>query len=225
MKLAPGLVMSWGHFLFQALGDKDQGMTLIPVPPGEIATIVTSLEMRERPKPAPFPPAPMRLVRWDAPSAEAYRTLYRRVGEPWLWFSRLMLSDEALRAILHDPQVSIWAVTDRAGIEVGIIELDFRTPHECEIAFFGLVPELTGKGLGRWMMAQTLAAAWKPGISRVWVHTCTLDGPTALGFYRRAGFEPYATAVEQFPDPRLSGLIPAEAAPQIPLLGSSISAR
>ena len=223
--MVSGLVMSRGHFHFQALGDKAKRMTLTPVPPGEIATIVTSLEMRERPKLAPFPPAPMRLARWEAPGAEAYRTLYRRVGEPWLWFSRLLLSDDDLIAILHDPLVSIWAVTDRAGIEVGIIELDFRTPHECEIAFFGLVPELTGKGLGRWMMAQTLAAAWKPGITRVWVHTCTLDGPAALGFYRRAGFVPYATAIEQFPDPRLSGLIPADAAPQIPLLGASISAR
>ena len=56
------------------------------------------------------------------------------------------------------------------------------------------------------------------GVERVWVHTCTLDGPSALGFYIRSGFTPFARAVEIFPDPRVLGLLPRETAPQIPLL-------
>jgi hypothetical protein len=50
------------------------------------------------------------------------------------------------------------------------------------------------------------------------VHTCTLDGPTALNFYIRSGFVPYQRQVETFSDPRLTGLIPRDAAPQIPLI-------
>ncbi len=193
-------------------------MGLTPVPRGNIATIVTSLEMTKRPVPAPLPTAPLRLVRWEHVAPDKYRTLYRRVGTPWLWFSRLALDDAALTDILHDPRVSLWAVTDLQGIEVGIIELDFRSAGACELAFFGLVPELAGKGFGRWMMAHALASAWAPGVLRVWVHTCTLDHPSALGFYRKSGFTPISTAIEQFPDPRVIGLLPQDAAPHIPLL-------
>jgi hypothetical protein len=50
------------------------------------------------------------------------------------------------------------------------------------------------------------------------VHTCTLDHPSALGFYRAQGFTPFARAIETFDDPRLTGILPREAATQIPLL-------
>jgi GNAT superfamily N-acetyltransferase len=191
---------------------------LTPVDAGELAAIVTSLEMRERPKPRPLPAAPLRLVRWKEPGANAYRALFNRVGAPWLWFSRLLLDDAALEAIIRDPAVEVSAVVDRNGIEIGLLELDFRVGGACEIAFFGLVPELAGKGHGNWLMAQALASGWRKDVARMWVHTCTLDHPGALGFYRRHGFVPFARAVETFADPRLLGILPREAAPQVPLM-------
>jgi GNAT superfamily N-acetyltransferase len=193
-------------------------MGVTPVPKGQIATIVTALEMRERPRPAPLPSSPLRLIQWKDCAPEKYRALFRRVGGPWLWFSRLVLSDEALIQIIHDSDVRLWAVTDPQGIEVGILELDFRTPGQCELAYFGLVPELAGKGYGKWLMAHALNAAWRPDIERVWVHTCTLDHPSAPAFYQRSGFAVYETAVEIFPDPRLIGLYPRDFAPHIPIL-------
>jgi GNAT superfamily N-acetyltransferase len=196
-------------------------MSLTRVPDGQIATIVTSLQMLDRPKPRALAPSRLRLDRWREPAAERYRALFRRVGAPWLWFSRLVMADDALTAIVHDPAVEVYAVTDARGIELGMLELDFREPATCEIAYFGLVPELTGQGEGRWLMGQTLALAWRKGVERLWVHTCTLDHPKALNFYRAQGFEPYARAVETFADPRLAGLLPADAAPHIPLIDTS----
>lgn len=193
-------------------------MVLTPVMDGELAAVVTSLEMRARPKPRPLPASPLGLVAWRAPGPDAYRSLFRRVGAPWLWFSRLMLDDAGLTAVLHDPAVDLYAVTDRAGVEIGMLELDFRTGGECEIAFFGLVPELTGKGHGDWLMAQALALGWRKDVTRMWVHTCTLDHPGALGFYRRNGFIPFARAIETFADPRLIGVLPRDAAPHAPLI-------
>ncbi len=193
-------------------------MGLSPVPNTQIATIVTSLEMRERPRPRPTPPSRLGLIHWPTPATERYRTLFRRVGEPWLWFSRLVMGDEDLRSILDNPAVEVYAATDRAGIELGMLELDFRVPGTCELSYFGLVPEVTGQGNGGWLMGQALALAWRAGIARVWVHTCTLDHPSALGFYQRYGFVPYKRTVETFDDPRVTGLIPAGAAPQIPCL-------
>jgi GNAT superfamily N-acetyltransferase len=196
-------------------------MSLTRVPDDQIATIVTSLQMLERPKPRAMAPSRLRLDRWREPAVERYRTLFRRVGAPWLWFSRLVMADEALTAILHHRAVEVYAATDARGIELGMLELDFREPATCEIAYFGLVPELTGQGEGRWLMGQTLSLGWRKGVERLWVHTCTLDHPKALNFYRAQGFEPYARAVETFADPRLAGLLPADAAPHIPLIATS----
>jgi len=190
-----------------------------PIPDGHIAAVVTSLEMTERPPLRPMPAGELRLERWEAPALEKYRLLYRRVGEPWLWFSRLVMADDELAAIIHHPDVMIWAVSDRRGIEVGILELDFREAGQCELAFFGLIPALNGKGHGRWLMAMALQAAWaRKGVERLWVHTCTLDAPGALGFYIKSGFRPYQRQLETFPDPRLTGHLPREAAPQIPII-------
>src|SRR5690606_34749923 len=119
-------------------------------------------------------------------------------------FSRLVMPEERLTAIIHDPEVEIHAVIDPRGVEIGLLELDFRVAATCELSFLGLVPELTGQGHGRWLMAQALMRAWRPGVTRVWVHTCTLDHPKALGFYRASGFVPFSRAVETFADPRLS---------------------
>lgn len=196
-------------------------MGLIPIQPGDIAAVVTSLEMLERPRPRPLPESALRLVRWETPPLKKYRALFERVGAPWLWFSRLIMADERLTAIVHDPQVEIYAVVDPRGIEIGLLELDFRVAATCELSFVGLVPELTGKGHGRWLMAQALVRAWRADVTRVWVHTCMLDHPSALGFYQASGFRPYMRAVETFPDPRLSGHLPRDAAPHVPLLAAS----
>lgn len=101
-----------------------------------------------------------------------------------------------------------------------MLELDFREPGQCELAFVGLVPELSGQGHGRWLLAETLSLAWRRGIGRVHLHTCSLDHPAALSAYRRAGFTPIKRAIETFPDPRLLGILPRDSAPQVPLLGT-----
>jgi GNAT superfamily N-acetyltransferase len=174
--------------------------------------------MTARPPLRPLSDSPLRLVRWETPDLQKYRTLFARVGTPWLWFSRAIMDDDTLGAIIHDPAVEVFAVVDRSRIEVGMLEIDFRDPPQCEIAYFGMIAELSGGGHGRWLMAETLNRAWRPDIARVWVHTCTLDHPSALNFYRKQGFVAIKREVEIFPDPRLSGHLPIDSAPQIPLL-------
>jgi GNAT superfamily N-acetyltransferase len=192
-------------------------MAYEPVDDGELATVVTYLEMTERPDPA-APKCPLTLESMPSPDCSAYRALFRTVGEPWLWFSRLAMSDEALAAIIRDPAVRVWTIRDSTGESVGLLELDFRETGQCELAFVGLVPALSGQGHGRWLLAEALRRAWTNDVRRVHVHTCTLDHPAALGAYRRAGFTPYKRAIERFPDPRVTGLIPPDRAPQIPLI-------
>jgi GNAT superfamily N-acetyltransferase len=193
-------------------------MGLTTVADDQLATVVTTLEMTRRPALRPMPSSPFRLVRWTQPSAAAYRTLFARVGGPWLWFSRLAMDDAALLAIIHDPAIEVYAVIDPTGIQLGMLELDFRHENACELSYFALVPELTGSGHGRWLMAEAMARAWRPGIARVWVHTCTLDHPSALNFYRAQGFVAVKRTIETFADPRVAGLLPEALAPHVPML-------
>ena len=194
-------------------------MTYTSLPDGELAAVVTYLEMHRAPE-QPVPPSPLSLNRIEIPQPEAYRTLFRLVGAPWLWFSRLIMDDAHLAGIIQHPKVELYSVTDEAGADVGMLELDFREPGECELAFHGLVPELSGKGHGKWLLGEAVRLAWREGVDRVHVHTCSLDHPAALSAYRRAGFTPYKRAVERFRDPRLLGILPASCAPQVPLLGT-----
>lgn len=187
------------------------------LPPGKIATIVTYLEMRKPPDlPAIRQPEGCALQRIDHSRAR-YRSLFRAVGEPWLWFSRAMMPDDELAAILDDPKVEAYALHDGTG-DVGLLELDFRADDEVELAFLGLVPGIIGQGAGRFLVNEAIRRAFAQPIKRFFVHTCTLDSPSALAFYIRSGFTPYRRAIEVADDPRLHGLLPREAAPHVPLL-------
>jgi 2-dehydropantoate 2-reductase len=188
------------------------------VPAGKLAAVVTCLEMRARPElRAERADAPWRLRRVETPDLAWYRALFARIGGDWLWFSRLVMPDAELASTLRSPGVELYAVTDAEGRDEGLLELDFRTPGEAELSFFGLTGALLGQGAGRWTMNRAIERAWSRPIGRFWVHTCTLDHAGALAFYLRSGFTAYARRVEVADDPRLTGKLPRTAAPQIPI--------
>ncbi|MFT7595787.1 MAG: GNAT superfamily N-acetyltransferase [Paracoccaceae bacterium] len=189
------------------------------VPPGKVATVVTHLEMRTRAPQRPVPaPEGVSLRRVINPDLVWYRDLFNRVGgQDWMWFSRLEMTDTALAAIIGNPGVQVLSL-DKDGQAQGLLELDFRTSGECELAFFGVTSPMIGTGAGRFLMNAAIALAWDHPISRFHLHTCTLDSPMALGFYRRSGFAPTRQQIEIADDPRLSGGLPKTAAPHIPII-------
>jgi len=191
-------------------------MNIVAVPEGQLAAVVTYLEMTTRPEIA-IPSSPLRLEPVTSSPAE-YRALFTRIGAPWLWFSRLVMTDAGLAAILDDERVSLFEVRDGESV-AGMLELDAREEGACELAFVGLVPELAGQGHGRWLLAEAISRAWAiDRVERVHVHTCTLDHPAALAAYLRAGFVAVARKIETFIDPRLAGVFPRDTAPQVPLI-------
>jgi GNAT superfamily N-acetyltransferase len=186
------------------------------VPAGKVATIVTSLEMTAPPDDAIAPPPGVALRRVERPDLDWYRRLFRSVGEEWLWFSRLRMSDDELAATIHNPAVAVHVLTVD-GIEAGMLELDYREAQACEISFFGVTRDFIGKGVGRYMMREAIARAWSSPIGRLWVHTCTLDHPAALQFYRNSGFRAYQQQVEVADDPRLRQEMPRSAGRHVPI--------
>ncbi|WP_108814986.1 GNAT family N-acetyltransferase [Loktanella sp. Alg231-35] len=187
------------------------------VPAGQVAAVVTYLEMTAA---ARMPAKPMPngfTATQEKMDVDSYRALFRAVGAPWLWTSRLTTEDNALRAILASVNTELWVIRD-ADQAIGFIELDFSAPAVCELAFFGLVKSATGHGLGGPLMAHAQDRAFSRGANVMTVHTCSLDDPRALAFYQRAGFTPIKRAVEVFADPRLDGPHNPDTAPQIPCL-------
>jgi len=184
----------------------------MPHPPpradGKIESVVTSLEMTEPPTSAPLPSprAEVTVVHAVRPTVSFYRYLYDTVGEPWLWGDRRRLDDAALAAIVQDPAVEVFVV-QVAGVPAGYVELDARVPGDVEIAYLGILPEFIGQKLGPYLLSFALHTAWSRGPRRVWVHTCTLDHPSALAMYERSGLRIFKRETETADDPRVLGLI------------------
>jgi GNAT superfamily N-acetyltransferase len=161
-----------------------------------IETTVTYLEMTE----------PAALVGFETDDSRAaivevrgctvafYRFLYSTVGGQYHWVERTRWSDERLAAHLADPAVRIWTLW-YDGCPAGYFEL-FSEGDSVEIAYFGLMEEFLGKGLGKHLLTAATKAAWSLGPRRVWLHTCTLDAPQALPNYVARGFRPYQTGTE-----------------------------
>lgn len=187
------------------------------IPASKIAAVVTHLEMTARPPLRDNPLGAWTLRKVDTPALHWYRDLHRRVGEEWLWFSRARMNDGELAAIIHAPGVEVYAlVVD--GHDEGLLELDFREAGQCELVYFGFTAKLIGSGAARFMMNRALELAWSRDLSRVWVHTCTFDHPSAVAFYQRSGFRPFRRQIEIADDPRLDGTAPRSAAKHVPII-------
>jgi GNAT superfamily N-acetyltransferase len=186
------------------------------LPPGKIANVVTYFE-REPPEHATAPLPGFSIRRVERPDLGWYRDLSRRIGERWLWFSKAVMPDDRLAAILNHPATVILAL-DGDGPTAGLAELSFAVPGEVEIVMFGVVPEATGTGAGRALMDAALNETMRPGVARVWLHTCSFDHPAAVRFYLGRGFRAYKFAIEVSDDPRLTGHLPRTAGPHVALI-------
>ncbi|MDQ6827745.1 MAG: GNAT family N-acetyltransferase [Gemmatimonadota bacterium] len=121
-----------------------------------------------------------------------YQYLYREVGRRYQWRDRLDWTDDQTRAHLARSDTSVW-VLSRGGAPAGWFELVLHDDRSVEIAYFGLLPDFIGQGLGKRMLSVAATTAWGLGAERVWLHTCTLDNPSALPNYLARGFTAYKT--------------------------------
>jgi GNAT superfamily N-acetyltransferase len=157
---------------------------------------------------ARVPDGPVEIVRAEVPSPELSRFLYCSVGGDWNWLDRLGWSYDQWLAWLERPAVETWVAYVR-GTPVGYIELDPQPDGVVEIACFGLLPAFVGQGLGGHLLATGTALAWdladrwpdRAPTKRVWVHTCSLDGPVAMTNYQKRGFRLYDTRTKPEPVP------------------------
>lgn len=140
----------------------------------------------------PASPAPVTCTQSELVSPEFNRFLYTAVGGDWRWVDRLSWSWRQWHDWLNRPGVETWVAYLR-GTPAGYVELDGATGDGVEIAYFGLLPAFVGKGIGGHLLTVALRRAWQLTDERVWVHTCSLDGPAALTNYQARGMTLYRT--------------------------------
>ena len=138
-------------------------------------------------------------IRPEHLSVAEYVALYRAVGTPLDWDSRLRLPPEALSAFLSAPSTRIVVLRER-GEAVGFCEFDAAGTPDIELTHFGLVPAAYGRRLGPFLLNTALRTVWGDATRRIWLHTDTKDHAKAQATYARAGFTAYRQQVEDFPD-------------------------
>lgn len=182
-----------------------------------IETTVTYLEMPRQPT-RPTVPAPsglrLGLQRAENPTVSFYRYLYNSIGAPWAWVNQRLMSDTEIAATIQDEKVELY-VLSVAGVPAGMVQLDRREADTVDLAYFGLMPDFIGLGLGGYLLNWGIDQAWSSAPGRVTpgkvtVNTCDLDHPRALPLYQKMGFQPVRREVHRLPHPHLFGLeVPA----------------
>jgi GNAT superfamily N-acetyltransferase len=122
------------------------------------------------------------------------RDLYFAVGEQWHWIDKRPWTDEQWKEYAAAPELrTLAAYYDNA--LAGYYELRNDTEGGVEIAYFGLLPEFIGRGLGGALLTSAIEETWsrRRGIApmRVWVHTCNRDHSQALANYQARGMVVY----------------------------------
>jgi hypothetical protein len=157
-------------------------ITYLELPPGE------ALHEPSRPAPEGFG---TRLV--EDPKVNA--DLYRRVGADYAWIDRLRWSDGEWRRWAYRIETH---VVELDGEVVGYWELELESANSAKIPIFGLLGGFHGRGIG----GHALTAALRRGrelAPRVWLTTCTLDGPYALPNYLARGMRPFRKETTRVP--------------------------
>ncbi len=147
--------------------------------------VVTYLELDDPAavRPAAVPAvAGLRLRRVEPADGAVSRGLYAGVGRDHHWTDHLGRSEAQWQAWADE--VETWVLTV-AGERAGYFELR-PDAGGVEIAYFGLLPTFHGKGLGGHLLTEALTRGFELA-PRVWLHTCTLDGPAALPNYLARG--------------------------------------
>lgn len=159
---------------------------------------VTHLEMTARPTrsySAPSRPSTA-LLHAETMPVHFYRYLYEQVGKAHHWYLRRAMSDAQITEIICSENTRI-DVLYANGAPAGFVELDLSSlPESVEIAYFGIMPDFQGMGLGKWFLNCGIQLAWDQDPEKVIVHTNSLDHPAALSLYQKMGFTPVSVSEE-----------------------------
>ena len=170
-------------------------------PVDRVLVDVTFMEMIHPPRfPAIALPSGFRIEQEHKPTVALYRQLHTDVGGKHCWWMRRVKSDEELAAILAEPRRSLFLLKEN-GVVCGFFEFELHPHRTVNLAYFGLVPDMIGRGIGRAFLSQAVDMAWSANPLRVTVNTCTADHRRALPAYLAIGFRVLGVVREEWDIP------------------------
>jgi hypothetical protein len=89
-------------------------------------------------------PENVMVLRAEKPTVDFYKFLFISLGKEWGWTSRLIISEEELKKIIHDDRVEIYVLYVK-GVPAGYFELNKKVSDEVKLEYFGLFKEFIGK--------------------------------------------------------------------------------
>lgn len=134
----------------------------------------------------------LRFARVPVPSVPLAQRLYREIGAAYHWTDRWQWSAAEWQAYVGEFGYGIWILTWDGDL-AGFVEMRNEADGSVEITLLGLLTKYHGRGFGKHLLTHAVETAWGIGANRVWLHTCTLDGPAALPNYLARGFVAYQT--------------------------------
>ena len=161
------------------------------------AVTIFHLEMRSPTQlSAKSDPKNLTLIKANKPQYEYNRFLYQFVGSAWEWTDKLAWTEKQWQQYSEDPKLHLY-VAYFEGSPAGYFELQQQDGGNVEIMYFGLGVRFIGMGMGGYLLSQAIEQAWAlENTQRVWVHTCSLDHPSALKNYQARGFSLFKTEIE-----------------------------
>ncbi len=120
---------------------------------------------------------------------------YKNIGKNHKWVDRLSWSEEKWINYISNENLRTYVFKFKDDL-VGFFELIFHPEkNENEIAYFGILEEYQNKKLGSHLLSEAIKKSFQENVSRVWVHTCSLDHKNALNNYISRGMKIFKTEI------------------------------
>ena len=129
------------------------------------------------------------LVKKIKPDFQLNKFFYKQIGKKHRWIDRLVWEDKKWIEFVENPRVKTFVLKDSnnlVGYYETIRDLDY---NHSEIAYFGILEEYFGKKCGGYLLSEAIKNLFELGISRVWLHTCSLDHENAIKNYLARGMQ------------------------------------
>ena len=120
---------------------------------------------------------------------------YKNIGKKHKWIDRLIWNEQKWIDYVSSKKVKTYVLKNKDDL-VGFFELIFHfEKKEVEIAYFGILEEYQNKKLGSFLLSEAIKKSFNQDISRVWLHTCSLDHKNALNNYIARGMKIFKSEI------------------------------
>ena len=129
----------------------------------------------------------------DPNNFQLNKFFYKNIGKKHSCIDRLTWTDGQWIDYVSNKKVKTYVLNHRDDL-AGFFELIFHfEKKEVEVAYLGLLEEYQNKKLGSYLLSQAIKNSFVDNISRVWLHTCSLDHKNALSNYIARGMKIFKT--------------------------------